>query len=225
MSNIYDSVNIGGGFSNDRTPLPAGKYGTAKEADLRIVKYLGSKPSRNDAELVDHSYLVASESTEGTAFWHLRVKAWWLHDAVAAVAFTTEKQNLVTPALQSGKVTQAEIDNVHKVISTIAGGKVIAANTPADMVDEATVTAEKNLLAQIRIAIGEVFRLQDWKGIPRSLEFDPASFDGVAFAGVVEPGFTAGTSEVKSIYGRSKATTSPASKTTVVTAAETAVPF
>ena len=218
MSNIYDQVNIGGGFSGERVALPAGKYGTAKEAGLRIVKYLGSRASKNDPELVDHSYLVAAEEVEGTAFYHLRVKSWWLHDAVYAVVFTTDKQNMVTEVLKSG-TTEEEIDNAHKVLSTIASGKVIAANTPPDMVDEATTKAIDNLKAQIRIAIGEVFRLQDWKGVPRNLEFDAASFDGISFSGVVEPGFSQGTSEVKSIYGRSKATAR------VVTAAEATVPF
>ena len=217
---LYDQVNVGGGFSGERVALPAGKYGTAKQPGLRIVKYLGSKPSRNDAELVDHGYLVAAEEVEGTAFMHIRVKAWWLHDAVAALAFTSDKQNMVLEAVKAGRCTQEEVDTAHKVIGSIARGKVVAANTPPDQVDEANATAEKNLLAQIRIAIGEVFRLQDWKGVPRSLEFDPASFDGVAFSGVVEPGYTAGTSEVKSIYGKSKTATA-----TVVTAAETAVPF
>jgi hypothetical protein len=218
--NIYDSANLGSGFTGERIALPAGKYGTSKEPGLRIVKYLGSKSSRNDAELVDHGYLVAAEAEEGTAFMHLRVKSWWLHDAVYAIAFTSEKHNAVAEVLAAGRVTQDEIDNARKVVETIAGGKVIAANTPPDMVDEATATAVKNLLTQIRIAIGEVFRLQEWKGIPRSLEFDPASFDGISFSGVVEPGFTAGTSEVKSIYGRSKS-----GGATVLTAATASVAF
>jgi len=218
---FYDLVNTGGNNTGERIALPAGKYGTSKEAGLKVVKYLSSKPSKNDPELVDHGYLVASDNEDGTAFYHLRVKAWWLHDSVAALAFTSDKQDMVASAIAEGKATQTEVDSAIKILEAIAHGKVIAANTPEDKVDEAVATTYKNLLTQIRIAIGEVFRLQDWKGVPRSLEFDPASFDGVSFSGVVEPGYSAGTSEVRSIYGRSRAAT--AAK--VITAETATVPF
>lgn len=186
--------------TREKSALPAGKY-----TDLQLVSYIQktSGPSKNDAELYRHAFLVASDSADGTAFFDLRVKSFWLHPPVVALAF-----NAVEQAIADGEATQEEIDSCTTLLKQVSKAKVIAANTPEETVDEATETAYTNLLTQIRIAIGTIFRLQAWSGQARSLDVDIPALVGTKFSGEVKEGQN-GTSELKSVYTAKKTVNAP----------------
>jgi hypothetical protein len=148
-------LSTGKTSTGERTTLPAGKY-----TDLELVSYIQktSGPSKADAELYRHAFLVASEGTDGTAFYDLRLKHFWLHPAVVALAF-----NAVEKAIADG-VEPAEIESTMALLKETVAKKVTAANTPEEAVEEALAKGYENLLIQIRIAVGTIFRLQEWGG-------------------------------------------------------------
>src|SRR3990167_2733863 len=82
-------------------------------------------------------------------------------------------------------------------------GSLAVAIPAADL--GATQTAYDNLLTQIRINVGSIFRLQDWAGQPLDPQTDWQSLVGTEFAGSIEAGLSGGTSDVKSVYSRKRA--------------------
>lgn len=182
---FYGSLKTNSGGS--KVPLPVGKY-----QDLEIVYDLGAKETK-DKGLFRHSLLVASESEEGTAFLSIQRKEQWSHPAVVALAFTTDKQDVIGEAVKSGEVTQQQADEANQWLASEAMAKVEAANTPDDAKDEAFKKALENLKTQIRIALGQLFRLQDWKngdetGAHRDPAGDISALVGTKFAGTVKEG-------------------------------------
>lgn len=222
---FLDELKDGG--TREKSALLAGKY-----TDLQLVSYIAktSGPSKSDAELYRHAFLVASDGTDGTAFFDIRVKSLWFHPPVVALAF-----NAVEAAIADGTATQEEIDSCAKLFRDITRARVEASNTPTEKLEDvaeytdedgvvhaatkgAYTTAYENLLTQIRIALGTIFRLQAWAGQKRSLDVDIPSLVGTKFAGEVKEGRD-GTSELKSVYTAKKAVTTPAKKTPVAVTA------
>lgn len=190
--------------SRERIALTPGRYGTTKAAGLKVLEYIvNPKASRfadKDPELFMHSFLVAAtvapkadgngaataipgDVPDGTAFLKLNSKEQWKDLRVVALAFGDPA---VAALISTNGATQAEIDTVKAYYQKLAADKVAAANTPAEEAEAATTKAYENLLTQVRIAVGEVFRLQDWKGVPRNANFDPQDLVGIEFSGSIE---------------------------------------
>lgn len=205
---FYGNLKTNSGGS--KVPLAVGKY-----TDLEIVHDLGAKETK-DKGLYRHSLLVASDSQDGTAFLSIQRKEQWSHPAVVAIAFTTDKQDVIGEAIKSGEVTQQQADEANQWLASEIMAKLEAANTPAEARDEAFAKALENLKTQIRIALGQLFRLQDWKngdetGAHRDPAGDISSLVGVKFAGTVKEGLN-GSVEIGGIaqYKKPAAATSGA---------------
>lgn len=152
---------------------------------------------------------------EGTAFLPITLHELWLTPEATALAFTEASRNkegiiqadYVSKAIADGEVTKESLDEAMAHFRQIATDKVISANTPADAIQEAVDKQYHNELTQISIKVGQFVTLQDWKGVPRSLQFDPKELVSTEFSGKVESReFNGKTgSEITAIYSRKKA--------------------
>lgn len=209
---FYEQLNVES--QREQKPLEAGTYGTKKVAGLKIVKYIdkSSKPTEKDPALFRHSMLVAAlgpnkqqleaeaaakkngstnplaePDHEGTAFFSLNLKQEWLNPVAIAFGFSGKEVDLVAAGVSRGDFSQEQADAYKADIQKQAVDKVVAANTPAEAMDEAVVKAYESILTQIRINVGTLFRLQDWKGVPRNPDMDLHELVGTEFSGTIRP--------------------------------------
>ena len=195
----YDSIKLGPARKKEFKALPAGKYGTSKQSALKLVNYNGAFTSEKAPDLVRHSYLVASvNGTEGTAFRQIQINPAWLSREWIVAAFGYE----------DAQANQSAVTTIQRAVALRAANRARENNTPAEQMEEATQTAYNNFMQQVQIAIGDIWHLLDWLSRDREeilSNFDFASLVGAEFSGTVVDGYKPGTSEVKSIYGKSKA--------------------
>lgn len=166
--------------------------------------------------------LVDTDPPNGTAFYRLNWKEWWSDERVIALACISDKgpdgkpktidgpkgpvvvfgsadavaQLQQMPGPNGANYTKEDITPVVDYLTQKAKEKVVAANTPDDQVESATELQYQNILTQIRIQVHELFKLQDWKGIPRDAKFDPQSLVNTEFGGSVKEGQREGQFEV-----------------------------
>jgi hypothetical protein len=188
----YDSINAG--FSGEKKALPEGTYGSGTEAGLQVVHYIGARPTKDKA-LNRHSFLVASTNgIEGTAFLAIQLKDEWLDDGTISLAFNNPDS-----------ATEEERKAAEKRLYLAAVERAKANGADEENIEEAAQDTYKKLLTQIKVSIGQMFRLQDWKGVERDPFAPIAELVGIEFAGTIKPGLTESTSEVDSIFSKKKA--------------------
>jgi len=151
---------------------------------------------------------------EGTAFLSLSLHELWLTPEATALAFTEASRNkegvvqadYIQKAIADGDATQDSIDKARAHFRQVATDKVISANTPSEQVEEAVEKQYQKELTQISIKTGQFVTLEDWKGVPRSLQLDPRELIGTEFSGKVEAREFNGKQgvEVTAIYSRKK---------------------
>jgi hypothetical protein len=151
---------------------------------------------------------------EGTAFLSLTLHELWLTPEATALAFTEASRNkegvvqadYVAKAIADGEASQDSINEAIAHFKKVATDKVLAANTPAEQIQEAVDKQYQKELIQISIKVGQFVTLQDWKGVPRSLQFDPKGLVNTEFSAKVESReFNGKTgSEITSIYSRKR---------------------
>lgn len=190
----YQDYNTG--YSGERKGLPAGTYGSNTLPGLKIVSYIGVKETKT-AGLFRHSFLVASTDTaEGTAFLPIQLRDEWLTEGSIDLAFDTKGEKK--------KVEESIRVTAQHLLADQAVKKALANNTPSDQLETASEEIFNDVLTQIRINIGTIWRLQDWAGVLRDPNTDKNSLVGVEFSGIVAPGIVAGSSDVKSIFSKKK---------------------
>lgn len=181
----------------ERVALPVGSYGKSNQAALKVVHYNGSKATK-DPDLLRHSFLVAGmDGVAGTSFLAIQVKDTWLTPEAAALAFNQDPESV--------GANPTGVAAFHQLLLEQAAARAVANNTPEEQLTTATQTAYDNLLTQIRINVGTIFRLQDWAGVPRNPQVDWQSLVGTEFAGSIEAGISGNTTDVKSVYSRKQA--------------------
>jgi hypothetical protein len=150
---------------------------------------------------------------EGTAWLSLTLHEMWLNPEACALAFTEASRNkegviqadYIAAAIQEGEATQESISKAQDYFKKVATDKVIAANTPDDKMQEAYESQYGKELTQISIKVGQFVTLQDWKGVPRDLHFDPLQLVGTEFSGkVITSTIGTGGSEVSTVYSKKK---------------------
>ena len=201
MSVDYNKANAGG-YSGERTALPVGWYGATPKARpgktpptthdglLRIVSFIGTKPTKTEG-LNRNSFLVASTNgTDGTAFLSFNTENWWTTDEAIALAFNLPFDD------------QATITKLRNALTAKARERAEDANTPEESMEQATKEIYEGILKQIQINVGTIFRLQDWAGVPRNPRQELNELVGTEFAGSVEPGFSGDTADVKSVFSK-----------------------
>jgi hypothetical protein len=151
---------------------------------------------------------------EGTAWLSLTLHEMWLNPEACALAFTEASRNkegviqadYIAAAIQEGEATQESISKAQDYFKKVATDKVIAANTPDDKMQEAYESQYGKELTQISIKVGQFVTLQDWKGVPRDLHFDPLQLVGTDFSGKIETKEFNGKSgsEVTAVYAKKK---------------------
>jgi hypothetical protein len=226
---FLDAVDTG---THVQTSLSPGSYGSAKEPGLKIQSYIEKSSKLDKSGAMRHSFLVvalkpsreAMESHkgknsanpnpldtpdyEGTAFLSVTLHELWLNLEATSLAFTVHHGGVdhVAEAIADGDVTEASIAKARAHFLKLASDKCVAANTPADQLDAAVQTQYGKELTQVSIKIGQFLTLQDWKGVPRNLQFDPRQLVGVEFSGKCESTEFNGktNSEITSIYSKSK---------------------
>lgn len=177
----------------------------SREALASVVAIKPTNGTSNPLEEPDY---------EGTAFLPLTLHEMWLNPEATALAFTESSRNkegviqadYVQQAIAGGDVTQESIDKAIAHFRQVATDKVIAANTPAEQMEEAVNAQYAKELTQISIKVGQFLTLQDWKGVERSLQFDPTTLINATFSGKVESREFNGKaqSEVVAIYSKKK---------------------
>lgn len=175
--------------------LTAGKY-----KDLKVVKNWG--PTQKDANRVSLS--VVSEGHEGFANLYLQLNDEWKHDAIIALAMGEEA---IKAAQATGDITAREIAQAREYIHNLASEKVANANTPDTEVEAATDKQTSNILTQIKINIGTLWRLQEWGGFPANEHANLDDLVGVKFAGRIEE--FGGKLTVKDVYATPKGYVAP----------------
>ena len=211
------------GGTADRTPLDPGQYGDKSKPGLEIVMYIDSPKASKKLEngSFRHSLLVAAiapsrESQKvngnathplgdipaGTAFMKIDLRDEWLHDEPVALAMG---EQWVEKAIASG-IPKDNFDRAVAYFRQQATDACLAKNTPEDQLEEAVSKQYENILTQIRINVGQVFRLQDWAGKPWDPQMDLHLLAGTRFAGRIAKSSLAGSdgSEVASVYEKGK---------------------
>ncbi len=155
-----------------------------------------------------------SADYDGTAFLSVTLHELWLNLEATSLAFTEASRNKegiiqddhVAKALRDGDVTEASIAKARAHFLKVATDKCTAANTPVEQMEAAVRTRYEKDLIQIWIKVRQFLTLQDWKGVPRNLQFDPLQLVGVEFSGKCEnEEFNGKTrSEITAIYSKSQ---------------------
>lgn len=216
--------------------LSPGSYGSGKEPGLKILTYIEKASKLDKSGAMRHSFLVAalkpsreaaeahkgkngsnpldSPDYEGTAFLSLTLHELWLNMEATSLAFTEASKNKdgvvqtdhIAKAIADGDVTEDSIAKARTHFLKVATDKCTAANTPAEQMDAAVQTRYEKDLIQIWIKVRQFLTLQDWKGVPRNLQFDPLQLVGVEFSGKCEnEEFNGKTrSEITAIYSKSQ---------------------
>ena len=218
---IYDSIDVGTSkkrAKGDYVAIPEGNHGDGNAPALKVVQQFNPKTDTTGTDL--HGYLVAfdNKDKDGTAFLTIKTRPEWLAPEAVALAFGADT---ATKMLTAGTITGETLAETQKYFIEAAENRAIKNNTPDDQLEKATQDNYDNTMIQIRINVGQIFRLQDWAGTQRSTDFDPAKLVGTRFSASVEPGFKAGSSEVKTVFSKKKVTV----VTAVPVETVTAVPF
>lgn len=190
--------------SEQKEPLTKGKFN-----DLKVIKYWGVTQKDHNR----HSLSVVSQSRDGFASMYIQLEPDWLQDGVIVLAMG---EDAVKQAVDAGEVTTHDITRAHNVINKLVAQKLEAANTPEEARDEAFDTAKRNILTQIKINVGQVWRLQEWAGLPLNEHADLSQLVGTVFAGRVEE-FN-GKLSVKDVYKPKKDYVAPERETAFQTA-------
>ena len=134
---------------------------------------------------------------EGTAFMTVPLNDGWLNAEAAALAFTEVSRpkdsgdpqaDYVQQAIEAGEITVESAQKAQAYYVKVATDKLLAANTPADKVEEAIPAQYHKEMQQIAIALGLYFRLLDWAGVSRSQAFsyDVKKLVDVQFSGSIK---------------------------------------
>ena len=91
-------------------------------------------------------------------------------------------------------------DKVQAKLYAEIAKKLAVSGTPADLLEAATEKEYEKQVTTIRIAVGTIFRLQDWGGKPRNPKADLDTLVGTEFSGKVVEGIMPPTTEVKSVF-------------------------
>ena len=190
--------NFDVGFQSERKPLAAGIYGDGINPGLEIVSYVAPKePTSTDPDKYQHGWLtVSTNGAEGQAFLNINLKSVWLTPEAVSLAFN--KGNPVDGT------TAEKVATFRQMLLEQAAARAATNNTPEEAMEQATQTAFDKQLAEIKINVGTIYRLQDWKGIQRDRTAPLASLVGTEFSGVVEAGQKQ-SARVSSVYSRKKA--------------------
>jgi hypothetical protein len=203
----YNPTQPKGNFPTERVALLAGRYGSHKknkdgtwlepnkairESLLEIVNCNKSRVEK-DEETVQHSWLVTSTNgVPGTAFLNIRVHPSWQTPEAFSVVFNKGEAIEGTNGAMIRLWVTELTDRVTKLVDE--------ANTPDEQRKEAISTRFDKALTTIHINLGQLFDLQRSKGLGRDWEVDGEALVGGTFAGTVEPGLSADTANVKSMY-------------------------
>jgi hypothetical protein len=149
---------------------------------------------------------------DGTAFLSVTIHEDWKHPAALAIAFTEASRNkegkinhdYVAEAVAAGEFDAKLAEEGRAYYRKLATEKVIAANTPAELMEAKVEEQYRKELVQISIKIGELFTLQDWAGIVRNPGQDPITLVGSEFSGRIEKSNVGNGSDVTRIYSRKK---------------------
>lgn len=142
--------------------LPENTYGSKTQPGLTILRYLGPKDTKTEGT-TRHTFLVGSlNGTKGTAFLQINLRESWLTPGAVALAMNDHSN-----------VSKADLDSAEKQLYSEAAAAVIKANTPADKQETATTEQYNKNLTTARIAIGTLFRLQDWDGANKNDPNEP----------------------------------------------------
>jgi hypothetical protein len=190
-------------YEKNKKPVP-----TQHDGLLRIQKYLGGK-QREGKDNVQHSFIVVSTNgVDGTAFLKFNLQPWMLTPDAVALAFG---EKAIAEFITDGTGTEGSIAATRTAVTSYARGRVELANTPSELVEEQTAEQVKSVLDQIRINVGQIYRLQDWAGTGRDETRGLDSLTGIEFAGAIETsnfvksdGTKDDTAEVKAIYAKPK---------------------
>lgn len=199
--------------TGDKAPLPEGLYTSNPKAknkagsSLHIIKKLEAKTLR-DGSTTRHSFLIGSDDTHGTAFLKVDVQDYFLTPEACALAFSKKDKDNSDP-FQLDPIDAAELDAnllvaTQNRITDDANAKVIAANTPEEVRNDAVEKAIRNTLLQIQINVGTIFRLQDWAGVPRDPQGDLGALDKTEFEGAVKASSMATGAPEVSVYSKPK---------------------
>lgn len=215
MSFDYNQLNVNGGSSSgDRSPLPSGKYiGNPKPKDkdsvqgaaLSIIKLLAPKELKDGA--TRHTFLVGSNYVNGTAFLKIDLQDFYLTPEACALAFGKKDKNNTDPfqlPADTAGLDPTVLEATQNRITEVATEKVIAANTPAEAQHDATETAIHNIMLQIQINVGTIFRLQDWAGLDRNPQGDLSQLEQTQFEGAVKASNLLGGAPEVSVFSKPK---------------------
>lgn len=211
MAFNYNNLNVNaGGGSGDKSPLPAGKYiskpkkgETVEGSSLTVLKLLEPRPLNSGA--TRYSFLIGSDEVHGTAFLKVDLQDYYLTPEACALAFG--KKDPEGPLFQPENVGDLDatiLAATQAKIESDASEKVAAANTPDEAVHEAVEKAIRNILLQISINVGTIFRLQDWAGIDRNPQGDLGELEGTVFEGMVKASNLPGGAPEVSVYSKPK---------------------
>jgi hypothetical protein len=189
--------------SGDRTPLPIGKFGTAKVPGLKVVKVLASKAHPFLPDTESHSYLVAAvdgKQFPGTAFLTIDVRPYTLTNPAVAIAYPEFKEKLIA----AGLTTEAEIESFNESLRTLAEQEVVAKHQKVGSEEPASPEELdgklKNLTIEIQKALGNIFALQVWAGQTPGIDVDFEGFGGTEFSGTTKPNYKQTGTDVVRVY-------------------------
>ena len=212
------------GEQREFTALEPGQYGDKNNPGLEIRNYIdhpkmsrqldnGSfrhvfsvvaiKPSRESQRTngkADHPFGV--DIPTGDALLKIDLRPEWLEDEAIALALG---EQWVAKLVASG-VPQDNVDRAIAFFRQQATDKLIANNTPSDQLEDKVNETYGNILKQIQINVGTIYRLQDWAGKVWDAKMDMHLLAGTRFAGRIAKSSLAGSdgSEVASVYEKGK---------------------
>ena len=211
----YNPTQPRGDFPTERVALLAGRYGSHKkntdgtwlepneairESLLQIAENAYWTKVEKDEETVRHSWLVTSTNgVPGTAFLNIRVHPSWQTPEAFSVVFL-EGEVLKDKETGTPKTTTDKIKLWMAALTDRVTRLVDEANTPDEQRDEAISTRLDKALTTIQINLGQLFDLQRSLKLGTDWEVDGESLIGAQFGGRVEPGMSADTANVKSLY-------------------------
>ena len=155
-------------------PLAEGVYGSKREPALQLTRYLGARETKNPGEY-QHTFVVnALNGTAGSAFLRFGLPKYATLPGAVALAFN-----------KLDMASEAEQAKAKELLMGEAARKVVAANTPDEQQESAIEKMYANILTQIRISVGIIYRLQDWDQAERDANGSLEDLEACQFAGHV----------------------------------------
>lgn len=194
---VYASI-----IQSERTTLPPSEPKKPYK-DLKVLKALDPKEIANGG--TRHSFLVGSETVNGTAFLKVDIYPYTLHPA--SIALATKKEEKF---IDDGLTTAADIDAMRAQFQQEGARKAKDAagdNDDPTALEANALAKTENILTGIRINVEKIIGLQVSAGQePDPTNFTPESVVGAVFSGNVQPGGLGDSTEVKGVYVISKKT-------------------